>query len=168
METALFYTFSTIAQTLAASIAFLGAFALYRLQALDAVLAYTLSHVVRPWEVSSETESLVGQRSYGALADHIRALNKPDPLSPQFSAHQIEQRRRFFSAIDVERALKAAFKRVLSLTAMIISLSVGALVSTPFIGSHHGFSLIVLIAGLFGLGSCLHLHVGFVRVALEN
>jgi hypothetical protein len=38
MENALFYTFSTIAQTLAAAIAFLGAFALYRFQSSRAIL----------------------------------------------------------------------------------------------------------------------------------
>ena len=48
MENALFYTFSTIAQTLGAAIASLGAFALYRLQTIGATLENLGVGVIQP------------------------------------------------------------------------------------------------------------------------
>ena len=61
MENALFYTFSTIAQTLAAAIALLGAFVLFRLQTIGATLQELSILVIQPYLPDSEVSRPVVQ-----------------------------------------------------------------------------------------------------------
>lgn len=56
MENALYYTFSTIAQTLAGAIALLAAFALYRLQSLDNIIEEKCSFVFNSLRNESQEE----------------------------------------------------------------------------------------------------------------
>ncbi len=80
MENALFYTFSTIAQTLAAAIALLGAFALYRLQSIGGLLHDLAVSAVQPYLPNDEAQKLLGEERFAELDEYLR--NTP-PARPQ-------------------------------------------------------------------------------------
>jgi hypothetical protein len=82
MENTLYYTFSTIAQSLAGAIAFVGAFVLFRLQAISQALRSGADILGRLWLGDEEIQRASAAGDFGALlarAEHL--ITKPVPSS---------------------------------------------------------------------------------------
>jgi len=90
MDTALYYTFSTIAQTLAGGIALLGAFVLYRFQILAGSLEDTSEYLSKEFKSKSrELHDKIDQANFDRAYDLVHELSQSyseegiDPLTIQ-------------------------------------------------------------------------------------
>ena len=162
MDTALYYTFSTIAQALAAAMALLAAFAMYRLSAISAecfnsavameaetgggINVRVLATASNWAGVHDEIERRVRQHGYQHLQDEMRArLTRIQRLR---NAH-----RRVLTALLVS----------LGLTAVVIATSIGVLAYVPRIcasGNAQG----TLNVGITATAACL---LGYLWLVIE-
>lgn len=132
---ALFYTFSTISQTLAGAIALLGAFVLYRLQSLNLEIEEESSSVVGRYGLVARGYSESNQKAVMELHDEqkyreVVTFIANTPLPPS-----VDQANRVRSSLvrhlDQKDALMKAFKFSLWLTVGLVVASVAALSWTP-------------------------------------
>ena len=168
METTIYYAFSTIAQTLAAAIAFLGAFALYRLQVLDASLATLANVAPRGWERTGDVTAAIHEGRYEDQARLMREIKAPDVDTSLRSEKEIAQRSRFFRDVDRATNLKAQFTWAFGVTICTVVSSVAMIAVAPALEGHHWVSSFVLVIGLTLLAWCLVLQSNFVHKALET
>src|SRR5437763_1132352 len=132
METALYYTFSTIAQTLAAAIALLAAFLLYRLQ--------TIAHAIDQ-HVNKLVQFFGGQERLDL--DELDAQGKHDEFlaysrqhhTPAVVEHVRIPHLRLAALLTYRRAIFRTFYFSLWLTVGLVAGSVAVLVFTPAIGN---------------------------------
>lgn len=125
---ALYYTFSTIAQCLAGAIALLGAFVLYRLETLHAEKANRSEAILAPLGGTDRREDANAAHARGDFASVLEisqvVITRPDPA--------IAYARRRLKAIGAhERSLMTWFWICLVLTLGTISFSIAALAVTP-------------------------------------
>lgn len=167
MDTALFYTFSTIAQTLAGAIALLGAFVLYRLQSLSAEIVekslvvlgfYKGAHktILHDWHVNEHYNKVF---EYAELPP----LDKPD--DPElFPLHKT----RLGKLLQLQKSLLDSFKLSLWLTVGLITAAVIILSLTPFIGASTCCTLITFGIGILWFIGCLFSYVKLARTAVAT
>ncbi len=148
MESAFYYTFTTIAQALAAMIALVGAFVLYRAQLLGsdlrqaAAVIRTHSGVLGPGINAGITAALIAgdyRRVFQLARD-----NHPPPFSTELNAGFST-----FEKLDSQRtSLLRSFAISVVLSSIVIGSSVVLLALTPIvIGSHY--------AGWYLTGGCV-------------
>jgi hypothetical protein len=156
MENALFYTFSTIAQALAAAMALLSAFALYRLQSIDSEcqgLALTL-------EAETSGGATIQALAYrsdwaGVLGDYRQRVTTriPNP-----APHVVDLAARIERRIPAIRRIKIALWISLAVTAVVIAGSVIVLALVPVICAARA----VLCAGIVATLVCLSTYLWLV------
>lgn len=85
MENALFYTFSTIAQTLGGAIALLGAFVLYRLQSISNELEDAGISAMQPYlpQHSEPLQKLLVEGKYRELYNYLQQITPQVPPTDQ-------------------------------------------------------------------------------------
>jgi hypothetical protein len=162
VDNALYYTFSTIAQALAAAMALLAAFAMYRLKAIDDESAGAAVMI----------ESLTGGgapiRQHSLLSKWTKALEaidrriaeaKPGPEALALREQLADLRK---AAGDVRRALWLA----LTATAIVMTGSVWALAYVPTLVKL-GWGPSALGWGVVGFGACLLIYCWLVWQALR-
>ncbi len=163
MENTLFYTFSTIAQTLVAAIALLGAFALYRLQSISASLHDLAVSVIQPYLPNEAAQKLLGEERFAELAEYLR--NTP-PARPQEASapYYVGKRSAFADHLAKQISIQRLLKWVLSTTVVVISGAVAVLSMTTMIVP---CAIPVLAAGVGAFIGCLVLYAVFVMKALR-
>lgn len=130
MDNALYYTFSTIAQALAAAVALLGAFVIVRLQQLSATLATSGQHVIRPLLPDKEARRLVDCALFDELAEYIvgnEAIR--DVRRDAYYAAEHSFRR----ALASRRTIIRSWRRAMIASGLTIVGAVLALAFTPYL-----------------------------------
>jgi hypothetical protein len=152
VENALFYTFSTISQTLAGAIALLGAFVLYRLQTLNAGLQQNAAIARTHIRGNSNQHSLMMdyelQGRYDEVLQVCLQANQETPV--EFTA----ARSQLAELLARRTSLYRSFRWSLLLTVSLVGVSVALLAFTPRIAST-GYAEVVLALGTIWFLSCL-------------
>jgi hypothetical protein len=152
-ETALYYTFSTIAQALAAAIALLGAFTLYRLQLLAAAMPEAAA-ILRTHTSANRAEV----DAAFIVADYTRVFELVRAADSRSQRTEIKAGLEKFSRILGEkRAVIRTFQSALVASVIVILGSVIVLAVTPAIARGSSPAL-VLAGGCVALGVCLGLY----------
>ena len=162
MSNALYYTFSTIAQTLAGAMALLAAFLLYRLQVLNRAIeedAERISEALVPYHGRAH-EMFRGQE----YVELLRAAESG--YFPQGNPPVQAERARLTMFLRTKKTVLKHFKVALYLTAGLITFSIVALVATPQISSV-AVSYAILAFGVLGFVACMLSYITVLRSAFD-
>jgi hypothetical protein len=160
----IFYTFSTIAQTLAGAIALLGAFVLFRLQSLNAEIDKEAYSISLPLDMSlaSGEEAAILYRD-GKYRDLLE-MAAQNPIGP--GIHQaLRERQRLPILLDRRDLLICLFKRAFYLTLSLIVFSVLALMVASAIAASLWTAVAAFIIGVFWLLACVR---SYILLMLES
>ena len=132
---ALFYTFSTISQTLAGAIALLGAFVLYRLQSLTQKIDEESDNIASRYTVTAAGQNVSHRQAIRGLHDEQRyrevlAFVTSTPPPPDID-QATRERTNLLRHLNHKDALLKVFRISLYLTVGLIVVSVGALALAP-------------------------------------
>jgi hypothetical protein len=168
MDTALYYTFSTISQTLAGAIALLGAFVLYRFQLLGAEADESARHI-RTFATGDTRKAmdlaLLERRTDRILeaADKAGAQGFSGGTQDLIEASQSKLR----GLLQRKRAIYGRLMVSVILTVGLVGASVVVLSITPYLAPVPRAPHFVLGVGLGWFGACLWSYVSLLRYALE-
>ena len=173
MNDALFYTFSTIPQTVGAAFAVLAAFVLYRLQVDNAtrpddiqqLLEWLATYSRRPGH-ASDPESARTFLANNQDEQFVQLVERSGVPPKQDLAHL--PYRRFARAVrDRPRVRRALFFAFVS-TSVLILYSITVLCVVPWIATRaNAVAFGVLALGVFGVFFCLKLYWGLIALLLE-
>ncbi len=162
LSNAVYYTFSTVAQTLAGAIALLAAFVLYRLQSVNQVLVRDGERVAVPLaQLEPKANEMV---ELGKFQDLLDAANNAD-YPPGHGQAKIE-RARLAASLHTHTVLVEEFRFALYLTAATIVYAVAALVFAPIILRSSIVSGAVLAVGLLAFIWCIIRYVVVLRSSI--
>lgn len=159
MDTALYYTFSTVSQTLAGAIAFLGAFVLYRLQIQRQRLKAIGERVT--WSCTifpqSALKNYLELEQYDKFLEYCRGIMSKLPLNAPNDPEQFYfEFQKFEWEMGLKERLFPKLKTALLFTIGVIVYSVLVLIFTPWITSCKIAAYIVITTtGIIGLSICL-------------
>jgi hypothetical protein len=162
VDNTLFYTLSTIAQTLAAAIALLGALVLYRLQRISDALTLAMGQVTQPYSLSPEAQLSLEEERY---AEVLEFLNTAQPHSPVMvaTAPYHDRRRRAEALISLQHDLRRRLKESLALTVVVIGAAVAGIALVPCIVSTAIGPTLTLLLGVGAFVLCLVVY-GFLAL----
>ena len=168
LESTLYYTMSTVAQTLAGAIGLLGAIVLFALQATGRSVeraAKRLSEI--PHDNISELyiRHLVSRRSYHELARRYGELLAP---SREMSADLLVYHSTLMWELQHEEAIRRSFWHALAASAIAIGYAIACLALVPELVARHRAGSIALSVAVFGAIGCLILFGGLLRVVLRS
>ena len=153
MENALYYTFSTIAQALAAAIALLGAFTLYRLQLLQAAMLE--ADTILQTHTSANRAAIDAAyivADYNRVFELVRAADAKTQLTEIRAGLE-----KFSRLLGEKRSVLRTFQVGLVASVLVILGSVIVLSFAPLI-VRSGLAALFLAAGCVSLGVCLGLY----------
>ena len=166
MENSFFYTFSTIAQTLAGAIALLAAFVLYRLQSLNAEIEIVGDRLAAwvdlacqqpPQQVINPSAfSLQGRNQYRELS----ALAERITVPANFDQAEFV-RERLPVLLKGKSALVRRFGVALSLTIGLITVSIVVLTVAPFVAAS-SWACFVLAGAAIWFAACMLAYIWFL------
>jgi hypothetical protein len=172
MENTLYYTFSTIAQTLAGAIALLGAFILYRLQKLNNGLDDHAKFIRKQY---SEEEDLIFLNSFIVKGEYKKFLKysraKPiaaasNPGNDAGQSYLIDVQAKMQELLVLRKSLIRSFTLSLLLTVSLIATSVVALAVTPSLNARSNLRSGSLVLGIVWFLACLISYVSLLRKSL--
>lgn len=167
LESTLYYTLSTVAQTLAGAIGLLGAIVLFSLQAT----AKSIERAARDLtQIPHETLSalyirhLVSRRSYTELAQRYAEL-----LTPRFevSTDVLVSHSTLTWELQHEQAIRRSFWRALVASGLVIALSISLIALAPQLAEREILGKIALAAVVGGAMVCLVLYALLLRIVLN-
>jgi hypothetical protein len=166
MENALYYTFSTIAQALAAAMALLAAFTLYRLQSIDTQCVGAAENL-RIANIVTDP-AILAHANLHEWQKYVGAVRKRVPVAPS-------DRREIYEGVLtlLPRLIRqaAAIRRVmwisLGLTAIVMGASVWALAEVPMLCVNH-WAGAALYWAVMGFAACLIAYLGLLLTAFRN
>lgn len=167
METTLYYTFSTIAQTLAGAIALLGAFILYRLQKLNNGLDDHAKFIRKQY---SEAEDLVFLNSFIVKGEYKKFLKytaaKPLNAITDEGSYLTDVQSKMQELLTLRKSLIRSFTISLFLTVSLIGASVIALALTPNLNARSNVRSGSLLLAILWFLACLVSYVSLLRKSL--
>ena len=152
MENALLYTFSTIAQTLGGVAALLVAFALYRAQSLDAASQKMTFELRQRHLQDGELIRSEAEEQYDAFLARYRTL---DPDFALIGHENVARFHRLSALSTAADRLRSTLTSSLAAIGLVVSLSVGLLVATPWLKECRLLAISVLATGTLGFVYCL-------------
>ena len=167
LESTLYYTLSTVAQTLAGAIGLLGAIVLFSLQAT----AKSIERAARDLtQIPHETLSalyirhLFSRRSYTELAQRYAEL-----LTPRFevSTDVLVSHSTLTWELQHEQAIRRSFWRALVASGLVIALSISLIALAPQLAEREVLGKIALAAVVGGAMVCLVLYALLLRIVLN-
>ena len=166
MDSALFYTFSTIAQTLGTAFALLAAFVLYRLQQVTTVIESASRVFIIPYLPNEGARRL---RAQGAYQEMHALLSSLEPTQVEFTKkHSFSAARSaLVGGIELQRRLKQLLRASLALSVLVIFGAVAVLPFAPAIAASEGTAWITLAIGLLAFGVCLGLYAFLIWQAVR-
>ena len=175
MTNTLFYTFSTIAQTLAGAFALLGAFVLYRLQSLRSDIERDSSEIANIYITHLHTTGSIitsDPLDWHREGEYRRITRLPEGLDmPTFGLADPARARtmqiRLRRNLDQRDSLLKHFKESLWFTVITISLSVAFLGAAEPIARFNILCWIVLLSGLAWFCLCLYSYKQLIQEAIE-
>ncbi len=171
METACYYTFSTIAQTLAGAFGFLVAVVLFRMQSLESVLH-------RIWLRIKDVEHLLASPNQSLLylsaikhdwlgvADVLKKASASPEMTEDSRQMLINHSAEFIRVADQLRFIKIDLRSTLMVTGLTIAGSLVALALTPWVISH-GFACIPMTIDVLAAMCCLSMCYDLVKKLAE-
>ena len=168
MESTLYYTFSTIAQTLAGAIALLGAFILYRLQKLNNGLDDHAKFIRKQYAAD---EDLISLNSFIVKGQYKKFL-KYTSAKPVVAAKEEGQspvtdvQVKMQELLVLRKSLVRSFTVSLFLTVTLIAASVIALAVTPSLNSRNNVRSGSLSLAVVWFLACLISYVSLLRKSL--
>jgi len=166
LETALYYTFSTIAQTLAAAIALLAAFVLYRLQSINSGIEDSALNVQQSYP-PAQSELLIPMLMQGRYQEIFDYSEKnPVPRPPGMSVYPSEKRVALGSLLRKKTEILRTIRRSFLATVILVALSVAVLAATPWISTNQTLSVITLAVGAIWFVSCFPAFWSLIQAAL--
>jgi hypothetical protein len=164
MATSLYYTFSTIAQSLAGAIGLLGAFVLFNLQSINEEIERYASQIATVLSLGAsddEPKKMLRDRRYHELLERLSTT----VLAP--STYQCDDERVRLPLLLYKRdTLVSHFKLALYLTVAVIFTSVIVLIFAEAIASIAAVEYFVFAVGVIGLARCLAAYVSLMRTAI--
>lgn len=157
MENALFYTLSTIAQTLAAAIALLSALVLYRSQRISEDLRSSMFQVTQPYYLSADAQLWFEQERFADVLNHLKtaqALNADLLRAPEYAG----RRARAESLISLQRQLQTWLKIALTVTVVVMAGAVAAIAAVPWIIRTSVGPGTTLVIAVIGFIACLAIY----------
>ena len=167
MENTLYYTFSTIAQSLAGAVAFLGAFVLFRLQSIAQQLRASADLLSQTWLGDDELQRSGAVGDFAAFVDRAESLVKqpiPSGWKPKHQAALTGMRASWTKRGKILARLKGA----LLFTGLVMALAVVALASVTALASRVWVSVLVLAAGVVAFIASLLVIGGLVWSASRD
>ena len=165
MEAALYYTFSTIAQSLAAAVALLVAFVFYRIQSINSEMAERARRIIQHYEgkIRLRLDELLVTGDYAEMAALTTA---------PFPAHVEEgepgfARKRLGVLVTARKQLRREFRLSLVLTALLAIYSLLILAVAPTIGRSSALPGAMLSVGITWFVGCLYSYFRLGRKALD-
>lgn len=155
-ENALLYTFSTIAQALAGAGGLIVAFALYRLQGLEAVAQRAMLAMRQISANDADLARAEADADYPAFLQRFRVLapeTGPNVVGADASAYHPK----LVMADRVTKSLRTKLRRGLVATGVVMVLSVGTLAATPWLKQFFELSLVFLAVGAIAFAYCMYL-----------
>jgi hypothetical protein len=169
MDNAVYYTFSTIAQTLAGAIALLAAFGLYRFQILSKALE---THAKDLREQYSEEVDLVRTNSYIVKGDFHKFLDylTKHPIdvtgSDEMDAYIADSLSQLKRLLRFKRSLLRHFYFAIALTVMLITVSIFILMVTPTLALHPDVRSFAFMVALDWVAGCFVSYFFLIRKSL--
>lgn len=172
MENTLYYTFSTIAQTLAGAIALLGAFILYRLQKLNNGLDDHAKFIRKQY---SEEEDLISLNSFIVKGEYKKFLKyiraKPigvasDAATDESQSYLTDVQLKMQELLVLRKSLIRSFTVSLLLTVSLIAVSVILLAVTPSLNARSDLRSGSLVVAIVWFLACLISYVSLLRKSL--
>lgn len=160
MENTLYYTFSTISQSLAGAIAFLGAFVLFRLQAISHLLSSSSELLARVWMGDPEIQRAVAAREYPIALNRAEHLAKQPVPSGWGLIHQAALEG-MQQSLTQRASILRSLRRALALTSLVMTGAVAALASVSVLASPDSLAYGILAAGVAAFGASI---VAIVRL----
>lgn len=170
LESALFYTMSTIAQTLAAAMGLLGAIVLFALQETTRSIERAARQLVTvPHEGVSALyiNHLLTRRGFHELARVYRSMFQPGSGAATSSDALVHYSTLTWE-LDHDRALRRAFWTALVASGIVITAALISCGLAPELSARVRAGRAVLGAGMVGAVSCLVLYGFLLRVMLRN
>ena len=165
LDSALFYALSTIAQTLAAAIALLGTFVLFRMQALTQsleALAKELDARSHQFQASDppSIHLMVTSGLHRELVQNLRDLHVEELYSRSLRSLHAD-------TLKARIELLELFRRALIAVVVVIAMSITGLALTPVILPNRGVASLVIGATTVGCLMGLYLCARLVYVAVR-
>ena len=163
---ALYYTFSTIAQTLGAAIALLGAFVLYRLQGLNTEVDHIVTQQILPHcggTARHALDQLHAERKHREFLLHV-----PEAVAPQASEHLHIPLARLREVVASRSSLLRGFRIAVISTVAVTTLAVAVLAWVPCIAKSAHLSALLLVLGICAFLGCLVHMPGFYSAASDD
>ena len=171
METALYYTFSTIAQTLAGAIALLGAFVLYRFQLLAGSVEDTTEYLCdefksKSLELHHKIERARFDMDYRLVHELSQAYSE-EGIDPQTIQKYHSARSRLDSMLSHRQSLLRYFNFSLIVTVLLILGSVAVLTYAPLLEVAGYGTPVIFVIGSAWFAVCLYSFMAVLWKALE-
>lgn len=169
MENALYYTFSTIAQTLAGAIALLAAFVLYRLQILATALDKHADLIREQYYEDFDKawmNSFIVKEQYQKVLDYTdkHPIDIGTDEQDSYVTDSLTQIRYF---LQLKKSLLSYFTVALFLTVGLIIASAIVLSLTPWVNTHPNLRALTLVIGITWLVACFVSYILLLRKALS-
>jgi len=170
LQTALFYSLSTVAQTLAGAMGLLGAIVLFALQETSRSIeraATKLTEVPHQAVNSLYLRHLLTRRSFHEIARHYGELLEPGGSS-ETSTEGLVHYATLTWELDHDNALRRTFWIALVASGIVITFSLICGALTPELSAHPRLGQVVLWVNALGAVSCLIMYGFLLRVMLRS
>jgi hypothetical protein len=166
---AIYYTFSTIAQSLAGAIALLGAFVVLRLQSLDTTIHLSANSIKDALSaMSGDTQTAQRLYAHGKYRELLEGLKK-GPFTNAMPAEVLTPERQALAGfLDSRELLLRRFKVAFYLTIALIFASVGTLPFAEQIACNTCVAWPAFGVGLAWLAACLGSYVWVMYGLLQT
>ena len=166
MENALYYTFSTIAQALAAAFALLGAFVLVRLQQVTATLSASSAIVIRPYLPNEEARRLLASAQFHELVTFLSTQEHKRPHAIGTHTYTAASDA-LAKSLALRKSMLSQLLRAMIVTAFVITSAVVVLAITPIIALSVASAWVMLAAGISGLVASLYFYGRLIWAAIK-
>jgi hypothetical protein len=170
LQTTIFYTMSTIAQTLSGAMGLLGAIVLFALQATERSIERAAKRMLEvPHESSSEIylRHLFTRRSFHELArrysEHLESKTDPET-----NLYLLEHYTTLTWLLDHDKLLRDSFSRALIASGVVIAVALIGCAVTPQLSANRNVGHLVLGAIVAGALGCLLLYGILLRLMLST
>ena len=170
LESALFYTMSTIAQTLSGGMGLLGAIVLFALQETNRSVERAAKRLTQLQHDSMSPlyiEHLLTRRSFREIARLYAKLLEPGG-SRETSANLLVYHSTLSWELEHDHLLRRSFWKALVASGFVIAFSLVCVGLAPLLAQNAVFGKIALAVGLTGSISCLLLYGILLRVMFHS
>lgn len=170
LENSLWFTGSTIAQTLSGSMGLLGAIMLFALQETSRSIARAakqLAEIPHPTMNAHYINHLLARRSFRELARLYGEQLQADEAGGT-SVEMLAQYSTLSWELDHDRSLRRSFWKALLASGVMIGFSIAFCGLSPELSKHAGLGRALLFLGISGAIGCLLLYGVLLRVLFRD